>query len=482
MDTADVVVVGYGPAGAAAAISASDAGAEVVVLEAGPTGGGNAVYSGGFLFDVPGPQCVDHLDALCFGRTDRSVLEAYAAGLHENAHWLLTIGAPTESFDPPAARFPAALPCWPSLPGGASIRYAVVNGGQGPRGAELWRRLDAAVQSRAVSVRPGTAAADLVLTDGAVTGVRMVTGETVGARGGVVLACGGFEGDPGLADSYLPLATGAPVGNPGNDGAGLRLGQAAGAALWHMYGFFGWFAFNTPEFRSAFPIDFFHAAHVFVDADGRRFADETGYEVHDRLRALVSYLPRNDNRPALPSWAIFDETARLAGPLNGLLPTPNDYTWSVDNSAEIERGWILNASSVRELAERIAVDPAVLEATMREYDAATRTGIDGRFGRSADTLVGLDPNRLYAIQTWPGVAGTTGGPRHDATARVLRPDGAPIAGLYAAGAVSMVWGHLIEHGGGLTNALVFGRTAGRHAASRAAAERGAARAAGLTAR
>ena len=77
----------------------------------------------------------------------------------------------------------------------------------------------------------------------------------------------------------------------------------------------------------------------------------------------------------------------------------------------------------------------------------------------------LDTARLYAIKTWPGIAGTTGGPRHDERARVLRPDGSAIPGLYAAGAVSMVWGHLIDHGGGLTNAIVFGRIAGAEAAT-----------------
>ena len=79
----------------------------------------------------------------------------------------------------------------------------------------------------------------------------------------------------------------------------------------------------------------------------------------------------------------------------------------------------------------------------------------------------LEAGRRYAIETWPGVAGTTGGPRHDERARVVRPGGEPVPGLYAAGAVSLVWGHLIEHGGGLTDAIVFGRIAGREAAARA---------------
>ena len=85
----------------------------------------------------------------------------------------------------------------------------------------------------------------------------------------MVLACGGFEGDPGLAGAYLPLGT--QPGRSATQPTRARPfdGQSAGAALWHMYGFFGWFAFRTPEFPAPFAIDFFAAGHLFVDADGR---------------------------------------------------------------------------------------------------------------------------------------------------------------------------------------------------------------------
>ena len=124
-------------------------------------------------------------------------------------------------------------------------------GGTGRRGEALWDLLDAAVRDRSVEVRYRCAAERLMLdAAGAVAGV-VAQGAEEPIVGGVILACGGFEADPVLA--------------------------------------------------------------------------ETGYEVHDRLRALLTYLPRNPNRPRLPSWAVFDEAARRAGPLNGLLGTPNDY-------------------------------------------------------------------------------------------------------------------------------------------------------------
>jgi succinate dehydrogenase/fumarate reductase flavoprotein subunit len=459
-----VVIVGFGPAGAAAAVAAHDAGAEVVVLEASTAGGGNAMHSGGFLLDLPPDRVVGHLDALCFGRTPREVLEAYGEGLRGLSEWLESIGATMTAFEPPPMRFPASFPAWPSFPGGDSIRYSVVAGGEGPRGEALWRVLESAVRARPVQVRFDVRVDRLLLDGARVTGVALPDGMSERADA-VVLACGGFEADPELADSFLPLGPTYPVGHPYNDGAGLRMAQQAGASLWHMYGFFGWFATRVTGFEAPFAIDFFGPGHVLLDAEGRRFADETGFEVHDRLRSLLTYLPRNANRPGLPTWAVFDEATRLAGPLNGLLGTPNDYVWSHDNGAEVERGWIRTGAGARELAVATGLDAEVLVASLERYNEMARAGRDDDFGRESDTLVPLDLSRLYAVPTWPGVAGTTGGPRHDPYGRVLRRDGSAVPGLYAAGAVSLVFGHLIDHGGGLTDALVFGRAAGADAAA-----------------
>lgn len=456
-----VLVVGYGPAGAAAAIAAHDAGADVLVVEKTAAGGGNALHSGGFLFDAPDPDAADHVDALCFGRTPRDVIDAYVNGLHDLQPWLTALGGTIEAFGPEGqgfgGRFPASFPSWPSFPAGESIRYAVVGGGEGRRGEALWRLLDAAVRERGIRVEHETPVRRLLrAADGTVTGARVAGGRPIQASGGVVLACGGFEGDPGLADAYLPLGPTTPVGHAANTGDGLRMAQEAGAALWHMYGFFGWFAFHAPGYAAPFAIDLHAPGHILVDADGRRFADETGFEVHDRLRALSTYLPHHKNRPHLPVWAIFDDATRRAGPLNGLLGTPNDYVWSADNQAEVDAGWIVSAddAGLPHLAE-----------TIETYNAHARAGDDPDFHRDPETLVALEGD-LYAIPTWPGVAGTTGGPRHDAEAQVLDADGAPIRGLYAAGAVSLIWGHLIDHGGGLTDAMVFGRIAGARAAAR----------------
>jgi succinate dehydrogenase/fumarate reductase flavoprotein subunit len=464
-DDVDVLVVGFGAAGASAAIAAHDAGASVAVLEKTSHGGGNCVHSGGFLLVLDGPDAVEHLDALCFGKTDQAVLEAFARDLPNVPEFLHELGGSTEPVDLRA--FGGMLPSWPNFPGAGHVRYrqfppvADVRPGPG-----LWGVLEAAVRQREIPVALDTPVVDLVVDGDRVRGAIAEQGgelRTIAARAGVILASGGFEADPELRDTYLPLPL-VSVGHQGNTGDTLRLAQAAGASLWHMSAFFGWLSFVHPEYPAGFTLDVHAPSFIYVDGDGLRFADETGWEVHDRLRALTTYLPRRRNRPRMPGWIVFDESARLAGPLHGIVGSPNGYAWSPDNSAEIDAGWIKRGRDSAELADATGLDPAVLQSTLGGYAAAVSRRADYEFGRTPATLVPLLPP-LYAIQMTPGVATASGGPRRDAHARALRPGGEPIPGLFAAGAAGSIWGHLTEHGGGLTDAIVFGRIAGAGAAA-----------------
>ena len=464
----DVLVVGFGVAGAAAAISAHDAGARVCIVEKTSSGGGNCVHSGGFLFDIDGPRAVDHLDALCFGKTDRGVLEAYAGGLGDVPELLESLGGTAPPVDVEA--FGGMLPSWPHFPGAGQVRYRQFVPAPGERpGPGLWRVFERAVREREIPVALDTPVVDLATSDDAVDGAIVErNGErtTITARRGVILASGGFEADPELRDTYLPLPL-VSVGHQGNTGDTIRLAQTAGASLWHMSAFFGWLSFVHPDFPAAFTLDVHAPSFICVDGDGRRFADETGWEVHDRVRALTAYLPRRANRPRLPGWIIFDEAARHAGPLHGIVGSPNGYAWSPDNAAEIAAGWIKTGADTAELAAATGLDLSILKDTLADYAAAVSRRADHEFGRTPATLVPLLPP-LYAIQMTPGVATASGGPRRDADARVLGPGGGaggdPIPGLFAAGAAGSIWGHLTEHGGGLTDAIVFGRIAGAEAA------------------
>ena len=417
------------------------------------------------MFALDGPKAVEHLDALCFGKTDRSVLEAFVAGLVGLPSFIASLGGELAPCDPDA--FGGMLPSWPHFPGGGRIRYSqfVPRAGERP-GIGLWRTLETAVRALGIPVALETRVVELLTADGALTGAVVEHGgerRTIRARGGVVLASGGFEYDAELVDTYLPLPL-VGVGHPGNTGDTLRLAAQAGASLWHMSAFFGWLAFVHPDHPAGFTLDVLAPSFICVDGDGRRFADETGWEVHDKVRSLTAYLPRRPNRPRFPGFIVFDEAARLAGPLNGIVGTPNDYVWSADNSAELAAGWLVRGDCAAELAAATGLDADVLGATLDRYADAVSGRFDDAFGRSPQTLVPLTAP-LYAIRFHPGVATASGGPRRDGTGRVLAPSGAPIPGLYAAGAAGSIWGHLTEHGGGLADAIVFGRIAGAHAAA-----------------
>jgi succinate dehydrogenase/fumarate reductase flavoprotein subunit len=461
----DVLVIGCGPAGASAAIAAHDAGASVLVAEKRGHGGGNALVAGGFLWDVHGPEAVRHVETLFFGKTDHAVAQAYVSGLGDLRSWIAKLGGDVVDVQPPPGSFPPVLPSWPHVPGAGGVRYWVVGGEPSlRRGEALWHLLAGNLATRGITVRHGHAAARLqVGEDGRICGA-MVGGEPVTARHGVILACGGFEADDYFKDAFLPVPHLHRVGHDGNTGDAIRMTLQAGGALWHMPEFFGWFAFQAAEYDAAFAIDFHGPGFLLVNAAGQRFCDETGYEVHERLRALVNVKPALGYYPALPAYGVCDRRTLRAGPLNGVVGTPNDYRWSGDNLAEVRRGWITRAAGPAELAERTGLDPAALTTTLTEFNAAATAGRDDRFGRRAEYMAALDLADLYAIELWPAAATTSGGPRRDAWSRVVRPDGTPVPGLYAAGGAGTVWGPFTHSGGGLTDALVFGRLAGQHAA------------------
>jgi hypothetical protein len=180
----------------------------------------------------------------------------------------------------------------------------------------------------------------------------------------VVLASGGFEHDAELCDTHLPVPV-VPVGHPGNTGDTVVLATQAGASLWHMSAFFGWLAFRHPTYPAAFTLDVHAPSFITVDGDGRRFAYETGREVHDTLRCLTTYLPRRPNRPRLPGHIVFDERARQAGPLHGIVGSPNGYAWSADNAAEVEAGWIRRGDTPAQLAVACGIDAGTLTARRR---------------------------------------------------------------------------------------------------------------------
>lgn len=149
------------------------------------------------------------------------------------------------------------------------------------------------------------------------------------------------------------------------------------------------------------------------------------------------------------------------------------YIWSEDNQKEIDRGWIVKANTIEELAGKILADPdnnglmspSVLRETVKKYNEYCRKGEDLEFRKHKEWLQPLENPPYYTVKLWPGGPNTQGGPKRNERAQVLRPDNAPIPRLYAAGELGSVWGMVYQGGGNIAECMAFGRIAGTNAAS-----------------
>ena len=140
------------------------------------------------------------------------------------------------------------------------------------------------------------------------------------------------------------------------------------------------------------------------------------------------------------------------------------YEWSRDNAKEIAAGWIQTADTVEKLSMVTSIPAEVLGDSLARYNASCRQGLDQEYGRSASTLKQLEPP-YYVMKLEPLMYNTQGGPRRDEQARVLDPEGNPIPGLYAAGEFGSIWGFRYQTSTNFSEALVYGRIAGKNAAA-----------------
>lgn len=472
---ADVVVLGYGGAGAAAAIAAHDAGGEVLVLESSPRGGGNTLVSfGGIFYPEQVEPALFYLTALfraSGAELDPGLLRVFVEEAARIPEWLKDISPGVAIQNYGAASFPAVA-------GGEAVRRYVVKGKS--RGAtafaqNLWQILSRAVQGeRSITVLTETPARRL-LTDraGAVIGVlaqREGRELSIRARRGVVLSTGGYEFDPVLLQNSVKGNPIYALGHPGNRGDGVRMAQKAGAQLWHMNGVSCGLGVKTAEHEAALLIAVGGSGQILVDGDGKRFVNEGAMERHAGLLAVDYYDSAALCYPRIPCYLIFDEKTRRRGPVSptaGLGDAGVRHVWSKDNLAEIEKGWIRKAESPGALARLLGMDETALEETVRGWNEGVRQGIDPLWGRRISgerQNETLDEGPFYALELYPCLLNTQGGPRRNEKGEILDPFGTPIPGLYGAGELGSLWGPIYQGGGNIAEGLVFGRIAGRNAA------------------
>ncbi len=470
----DVVVVGFGAAGSVAAITAHDEGAEVLILEKMPEGGGNTRVSGGNIIIPKSREFINYLDALSFKTTDREIIEVFVEYAMKNGEWIRRMGGELQVFMPLSVGYPETVSgaSFPHLKGAETIVKYNIKGRpeEGPPSKVLWNFLSNLVSKRGIKVLTKTPAKELISSQkGEIIGV---VAENEGrviyikARRAVILTCGGFQNNPSLKWDYLPVKPLFFLGNPGNTGDGIKMVQKVGGDLWHMTRLCCVVGFKSPEFEATFPIIFLSEGFIFIDKYGRRFVNEAGIEVHEYYKELSYFDVERMEYPRVPLWAIFDEETRRKGPICRSTAGYNRdlYSWSRDNLREIEKGWIIKGETIEEIAPKIFVAPEVLKETIERYNEFCKTGKDKDFNRPKEDLRALKPP-LYAIELWPALINTQGGPRRDKESRVLDPDGKPIPRLYAAGELGSIWGFLYQGACNISEAIVFGQIAGKNGAS-----------------
>jgi len=480
----DVLIVGYGAAGANAAIAAHDAGARVLIMEKlGYPGGNSGVCAGAMVIPETIEEAVRYYRALSFGTVDEEMVRIFAEEMVGIPRLLTGLGVEFKVKRTEPAYFPSFLT--------GQVKRMQVS----PTGADGFRFLQNLVQARKVQVLMETPATALI-QDPQTRTVLGAKAQRKGkeipllARRGVILACGGYEYNRGmLADFHFPGATDYifPWGTPGNTGDGIRMTTEAGAALWHMASIeWGALCARKPsqKFGTAIGAGLGRAmpegSFIFVNRYGKRFMPENTSLIHRKapLEILFFDHERAEYRN-LPAYMVFDETYQRKGSVASRrehleemwggpvsYPTVHGiYEWSRDNQAEIDQGWVFQAGTLAELAGKIGADAPALEETVRSFNGACREGRDSQFGRPGNSLAPLETPPYYAVELALTLVNTQGGPKHNQDCQVLDFRDRPIPRLYAVGELGSFFGFLYQGGSNYPEAWAFGQIAGRKAAA-----------------
>ncbi|WP_067829057.1 FAD-dependent oxidoreductase [Nocardia inohanensis] len=483
----DVLVVGYGAAGAAAAYEAAYAGAQVLIVDRAGGPGGASAMSGGEIYlgggtpvqlacgydDTPEAMAAFLKAALGTG-ADAAKIDEYCAGSVEHFHWLVDRGVP---FKPSMWDAPTWVPptddglmwlgenSWPftelAHPAPRGHRPTANDFG----GKLLMECLSGAVESAGATTLFDTYVTALIVDDGgSADGARRVVGVvarrygkelTIRARRGVVLTTGGFvDNDAMLADHAPELLGHTKVSAGTDDGSGIRMAQALGAAVRHL---------NAGQIGMSL-IPGLAARGMVVNGLGRRFINEDTYPG----RIGQSALYRNNMGGSWAGddtavWVIVDET--------GFEDVPEPQRWGVQPTHVAE--------TPSELEELTGLPAGSLVDTLRRYNESAAAGVDLDHHKAPRWLRELTPP-FAAIDVKAGIRPpsesgdrrgtgasvfTLGGLHTDIDGHVLDLDGHPIRGLYAAGrSASGLHGFGYISGTSLGDGTFFGRRAGTAAA------------------
>lgn len=450
----DLLVVGFGAAGAAAALTAARLGSRTLLIEKQDEARhtSNTRMSAGMIMTTNDADAATRYMMHCAGgMLPEAPVRQLAIRASKLLGWLNELDGSLGLVRVNGAehKFPGAQGIDAYQVGNPTRRLDPMVAS----GKVLHESLLSCVTGSGAEIRYGCAAQQLLRdAEGRVIGAAVSKEGKVSrikATKGVILTCGGFEYDEQAKLNYLRAHPIHFYGNPGNTGDGVRMAQEVGADLWHMNQMVGR-AIGHHTLADGTSIGFFTTinppGYVITDRFGQRFSNEEAQArmLHSFYFDLLQFDPAKGIYPRIPCYWFFDETRRKAGPLAFNLIGAGGvglYTWSADNSKEIEAGWLSVGATVEEAAIAAGMDdPAAAARSVAAYNEACETGAADPQGRSTESMVAISEGPFYCVKLWPGGSNTTGGPRRDENARVLNPRGEPIPGLYAAGELGQISG------------------------------------------
>lgn len=436
---ADVVVVGAGGAGLAAAVEAHDLGAKVVVVEKMAFPGGNTTRAAGGLnaaatplqlakgtYDSPEIMFYDTLKGGHW-KNDPALVRVLAEHAKDSVDWLLALGGDFRDV---------------GLMAGATKARTHRPTGGALVGPEVVRTLYTAAEARKIDIRVNTKAESITKDGGKVTGltVKGPEGEYKINAKAVVIAAGGFGANNDMVASYVPRLKGFSTTNhPGATGDGLKMAEQAGAKLIDMT------EIQThptvvPNNGTMITEAVRGNGAILVNNEGNRFYNEL--ETRDKVSAAIL------KQPGKTAWLFFDSDMQKS------LKATNGY---------IKQPYCVTGNTLDEIAAKMKVPAAALKATMQEYGATVAAKADKKFGR-ADLPRALDKAPFYAITVTPAVHHTMGGVKIDTKTQVYDANGQVIPGLFAAGEVTGgVHGGNRLGGNAQADIVTFGHIAGQQA-------------------
>ena len=535
---ADVVVVGFGGAGACASIAAADSGAQVILLEKSAEAEhlSNTVMCGGYFHspDKDGdPEALkqylramfsgDNLDTKVEGEQSPlfvdGIVEKFAEYEPDNYDFLMSLDPDFKPIESGGASFP-------DFPGAEKSGYkgyrASYSGkSESPKfptldlpkedtasGLALFNCMKVGVQDRAdrITVMYETPGSKLITNDaGEVIGLVAKSGDAevrIKAKRGVILTSGGYEYNEEMRRAFLegPGINGwAFYGTLSNEGDGIRMGCEVGAQLAKVGKAASRLIWACPDvvhnncMVGSITDSAGTAGTVVVNARGERFMNENLITVDPSRYFSYKNAVHMDIEtlefPNNPSYMIIDETKRLQGSLLNLSTSTCGFgiiPWDEKNETAIEKGWLIKADTIEELAEKIRdthdlnkgrMDPAALAETMEKYQTIVDTGVDEEFGRTSarktmgggsvedDGFQAINTPPFYALPLYAGGPNTKGGLQADGERHVVDWFNKPIPRLYSAGEMSSVFKFVYQGGGNISECIVCGRIAGENAAA-----------------